>query len=117
MPEDFWCPEVAPVPGGLIENPLPAMSPPAEHDGTMCLKWDDTLWSHADHFKVPVPPSVMSQLRALSRAPLVANLPRARLHWRGFPAGGRTVEPHGICGDAAASGGGPCCCCFWWVLG
>lgn len=51
-PEDFWCPEVAPVPGGLDEDPLPRMKPPADHDGTVCLKWDETLWSHADHFRV-----------------------------------------------------------------
>ena len=53
--EDFWTPEVAPVPGGLNEAPLPPMKAPPEHDGTSCLKWDDTLWSHADHFKARTP--------------------------------------------------------------
>jgi hypothetical protein len=28
------------------------LSPIPDHDGTECLKWDPTLWSHADHFKV-----------------------------------------------------------------
>ena len=50
--EDFWCPEVKPLRGGLKEHPLPEMRPPANHDGTECLKWDETLWSHADHFRV-----------------------------------------------------------------
>ena len=27
-------------------------SPIPDHDGTECLKWDPSLWSHADHFKV-----------------------------------------------------------------
>ena len=49
--EDFWTPEVAAVPGGLNEAPLPPMKSVPEHDGTPCLKWDDTLWSHADHFR------------------------------------------------------------------
>ena len=50
--EEYWMPEVQPVPQGLREHPLPQMRPPADHDGTACFKWDDTLWSHADHFKV-----------------------------------------------------------------
>ena len=29
-----------------------AISPVPSHDGTECLKWDDSLWSHKDHFKV-----------------------------------------------------------------
>lgn len=28
------------------------IKPVPSHDGTECLKFDDTLWSHADHFKV-----------------------------------------------------------------
>ena len=28
------------------------ISPIPDHDGTECLKWDPSLWSHADHFKV-----------------------------------------------------------------
>lgn len=28
------------------------ISPVPDHDGTECLKWDPSLWSHADHFKV-----------------------------------------------------------------
>lgn len=62
IPEDFWTPEVAAVPGGLNEDPLPPMSPIPEHDGTACLQWDDTLWSHADHFRVrhlPLPPTAL----------------------------------------------------------
>ena len=30
------------------------VSPIPDHDGTDCLKWDPSLWSHADHFKVGV---------------------------------------------------------------
>lgn len=28
------------------------ISPVPDHDGTECLKWDESLWSHKDHFKV-----------------------------------------------------------------
>lgn len=28
-----------------------AIAPIPDHDGTPCLKFDDSLWSHADHFK------------------------------------------------------------------
>ena len=27
------------------------LSPIPDHDGTDCLKWDPSLWSHAEHFK------------------------------------------------------------------
>lgn len=29
-----------------------AISAVPSHDGTECLKWDESLWSHKDHFKV-----------------------------------------------------------------
>ncbi len=37
--------------GEFVETPG-KLSPVPEHDGTDCLKWDESLWSHADHFKV-----------------------------------------------------------------
>jgi len=49
-PGDYWTPQGEDV-GEFVER-LGALSPIPDHDGTECLKWDDTLWSHADHFKV-----------------------------------------------------------------
>jgi 1,4-alpha-glucan branching enzyme len=51
-PEDFWSPVAAPLPAGAKLDDYGPLSPIPEHDGTDCLKWDDSLWSHADHFKV-----------------------------------------------------------------
>ena len=51
-PLALWAPVVP------RSNPLPFTDPkqpvtplPDSSDGTECLKWDDSLWSHADHFK------------------------------------------------------------------
>ena len=52
-PEDFWSPVSAPIPAGAVDD-YGALQPVPAHDGTECLKWDDSLWSHADHFKVLV---------------------------------------------------------------
>uniref|UniRef100_A0A1D2AGY8 1,4-alpha-glucan branching enzyme n=1 Tax=Auxenochlorella protothecoides TaxID=3075 RepID=A0A1D2AGY8_AUXPR len=50
-PEDFWSP-VKHVPDGVAFQEVPGqISPVPDHDGTECLKWDPSLWSHADHFK------------------------------------------------------------------
>jgi len=37
---------------GAFEEQYGAISPIPDHDGTECLKWDDSLWSHKEHFKV-----------------------------------------------------------------
>jgi len=56
VPEDSWMPGV-PDPGyGVTDLPADwdapqALPPVPDHDGTECLKFDDTLWSHADHFR------------------------------------------------------------------
>lgn len=51
-PSAQWSPARAPCDGGILdESKLPPMSTVPDHDGTECLKWDDTLWSHAEHFK------------------------------------------------------------------
>ena len=39
---------------GAYDEQYGAISPIPDHDGTECLKWDDSLWSHAEHFKVRV---------------------------------------------------------------
>jgi hypothetical protein len=41
-------------PGAPFIEQYGAIQPVPQHDGTECLKWDDSLWSHADHFKVCV---------------------------------------------------------------
>lgn len=50
--EDFWSPQLAPAPGGEFVEVYGKIQPLPEHDGTECLKWDNTLWSHGEHFKV-----------------------------------------------------------------
>eukprot|EP00878_Enallax_costatus_P000275 GHUV01000346.1.p1 GENE.GHUV01000346.1~~GHUV01000346.1.p1 ORF type:complete len:864 (+),score=177.11 GHUV01000346.1:148-2739(+) len=51
QPEDFWSPCID-VPAGFVyEDEYGAVTPVPSHDGTECLKWDETLWSHADHFR------------------------------------------------------------------
>ena len=51
-PEDFWTP-LRPPPGkGEYKDQYGALSPVPQLDGTECLKTDDTLWSHAEHFMV-----------------------------------------------------------------
>ncbi|KAK9839287.1 hypothetical protein WJX81_005730 [Elliptochloris bilobata] len=49
-PEEYWSPEQQAVEGGYADTYGP-ISPLPEHDGTECLKWDESLWSHADHFR------------------------------------------------------------------
>ena len=50
-PEDYWTPQGEDQHGELDEK-LGSLSPIPDHDGTECLKWDDSLWSHAEHFRV-----------------------------------------------------------------
>ncbi|EFN58941.1 hypothetical protein CHLNCDRAFT_29960 [Chlorella variabilis] len=50
-PEDFWSPAVTVPEGQAWVEQYGLPSPIPDHDGTECLKWDPSLWSHADHFK------------------------------------------------------------------
>lgn len=52
QPEDFWSPTIEVPQGFVYEDEYGSLTPIPSHDGTECLKWDDTLWSHADHFRV-----------------------------------------------------------------
>lgn len=45
-------PELQADPGAAFVEQYGPIQPVPQHDGTECLKWDDSLWSHADHFKV-----------------------------------------------------------------
>lgn len=51
-PEDFWTPLRPPPSKGEYKDQYGKLSPVPEHEGTECLKTDDTLWTHAEHFKV-----------------------------------------------------------------
>eukprot|EP00879_Flechtneria_rotunda_P003913 GHRR01004153.1.p1 GENE.GHRR01004153.1~~GHRR01004153.1.p1 ORF type:complete len:475 (+),score=109.12 GHRR01004153.1:81-1505(+) len=51
QPEDFWSPAIEVPPGCEYRDEYGPISPIPAHDGTGCLKWDETLWSHADHFR------------------------------------------------------------------
>ena len=51
-PEDFWTPLAPPPKTAAYKEQYQPIKPPPAHDGTECLKWDDSLWSHADHIKV-----------------------------------------------------------------
>ncbi|DBB05355.1 TPA: hypothetical protein ACH3X3_010575 [Trebouxia sp. C0006] len=50
-PEDYWTPLRPPPSTGEYKDQYGALSPVPQHDGTECLKTDDTLWTHAEHFK------------------------------------------------------------------
>lgn len=50
--EEFWSPALQ-VPDGVpFQEEYGQLSPIPSHDGTECFKWDNTLWSAADHFRV-----------------------------------------------------------------
>jgi 1,4-alpha-glucan branching enzyme len=66
QPEDFWSPAIEVPPGYEYRDEYGAITPVPHHDGTECLKWDDTLWSHADHFKVRPSRQVRESLRSIS---------------------------------------------------
>ena len=48
--EDYWSPQCPPSPP--FKDDYGAIVPLPNHDGTDCLKWDESLRSHTDHFKV-----------------------------------------------------------------
>lgn len=50
-PLALWAPTAKPPASGVMDDTPGAISPVPDHDGTPCLKFDDSLWSHADHFK------------------------------------------------------------------
>ena len=50
-PVDAWCPLQELPAGHALQERYGPISGIPEHDGTDCLKWDPSLWSHADHFK------------------------------------------------------------------
>lgn len=46
---------ISQVPDGVeFVDEYGAITPVPAHDGTECFKFDDTLWTKADHFKVRV---------------------------------------------------------------
>ncbi|KAK9791176.1 hypothetical protein WJX73_007550 [Symbiochloris irregularis] len=47
--EDYWSPQV-PVEENFKDD-YGEIPPVPDHDGTICLKWDQSLGSHADHFR------------------------------------------------------------------
>ena len=53
-PEDFWTPLRPSPSSGEYKDQYGTLSSIPQHDGTDCLKTDDSLWSHAEHFKVPI---------------------------------------------------------------
>lgn len=50
-PEDYWSPSIEVPDGYEYVDEYGPISPIPGHDGTECFKWDDTLWSKAEHFK------------------------------------------------------------------
>jgi 1,4-alpha-glucan branching enzyme len=51
QPEDYWSPALDVPPGYGYHDEYGRITPMPNHDGTECFKWDNTLWSHAEHFK------------------------------------------------------------------
>ena len=52
--EDYWSPCVEVPAGSAFVEEYGAVQPVPAHDGTECFKWDNQMWSAADHFKVCV---------------------------------------------------------------
>lgn len=51
-PLALWAPVAPPAEPLPFADPKQPIRPlPDSADGTECLKWDDSLWSHADHFR------------------------------------------------------------------
>lgn len=48
---DYWSPQQA-DPGEAFVELYGDIKPVPGHDGTECMKFDDTLRSHSDHFRV-----------------------------------------------------------------
>ena len=56
-PEEFWTPlRPSPSNGAEFKDQYGKLKAVPQHDGTECLKTDDSLWSHAEHFKVASSP-------------------------------------------------------------
>ncbi len=83
--EDFWSPVSAPLSVGSVDD-YGALQPVPAHDGTECLKWDDSLWSHADHFKVCCSAIDVAYLRSLGNA-----ISMQIISWSAAP---RSTYPH-----------------------
>jgi hypothetical protein len=91
QPEDFWSPAVTVPEGHEFIEEYGRVSPIPDHDGTECLKWDPSLWSHADHFKV-------SGSRQHARPKAAAcNAHPSRLPW------GENAARHGKLGGRAVA--------------
>lgn len=54
--EDYWSPVLDVPDNHAFVEVYGPMTPVPDHDGTMCFKYDDKLWSKADHFKVSPAP-------------------------------------------------------------
>ncbi|KAG1664935.1 hypothetical protein FOA52_004457 [Chlamydomonas sp. UWO 241] len=50
-PEDFWTPTITVPDNTPYVEPYGAISTIPDHDGTLCFKWDEQLWSQQGHFK------------------------------------------------------------------
>lgn len=49
-PEDYWSPQTPA--SDNFQDDYGGIPPVPNHDGTICLKWDNSLGAHADHFRV-----------------------------------------------------------------
>ena len=52
LPEDFWSPATEVEADHEFVEEYGSPTPIPSHDGTECFKWDNTMWSAAEHFKV-----------------------------------------------------------------
>lgn len=48
-PEDYWSPQTPA--SDNFQDDYGGIPPVPNHDGTICLKWDNSLGAHADHFR------------------------------------------------------------------
>ncbi len=62
QPEDYWSPAIDVPDGVAYEEEYGAISPIPDHDGTASFKYDETLWSKAEHFKVGLRRRALLQL-------------------------------------------------------
>jgi hypothetical protein len=88
--EDYWTPQQDPVPGGEVVEQYGKIKPLPEHDGTECLKFDNTLWSHGEHFKVRVP--LFGNFSAPRVLKIVGRHVDARMHATRVDSLGRGTE-------------------------
>jgi 1,4-alpha-glucan branching enzyme len=52
IPEDIWSPAATVPDDHVFIEQYGSPSEIPNHDGTECFKWDNTMWSAAEHFKV-----------------------------------------------------------------